>query len=53
MSNDDISIQSLKNDDDIDDDVDETDWKEPEKDPPSSDQEKEGAIKWFLNRLNS
>lgn len=44
MSNDDISVQSLKNDDDIDDDIDVTDWKEPVKDPPSSSREEEGGF---------
>jgi len=41
MSNDD-SIQNLKNDDDMYDDIDVTDWKEPVKDPPSSPREEEG-----------
>lgn len=42
MSNDDVSIQNLKNDDDNDDDVDATDWKEPERNAPSSTKEDEG-----------
>lgn len=44
LSNDD-SVQSLKNDDfddDIDDHIDVTDWKEPTKDPPNSSREEEG-----------
>lgn len=42
MSNDDTSVLHLKSDDDIDDDIDVTDWKEPEKSPPSSSKEEEG-----------
>jgi len=42
MSNDDTSVIHLKSDDDIDDDIDVTDWKEPEKNPPSSPKEEEG-----------
>lgn len=44
MSNDDVSVQSLKIDDEIDDDVDVKDWKEPVKDPPSSTKEEEGVF---------
>lgn len=43
MSNDE-SVQNFKNDDDIDDDIDVTDWKEPVKDPPSSSREEEGIF---------
>lgn len=49
MSSSDDSIQGLKIDDDIDDDVDETDWKEPVKDQPSSTKEEEGVFKCFFN----
>lgn len=42
MSNDDVNVQHLKNDDDFDDDIDVTDWKEPIKAPPSSTREEEG-----------
>ncbi|CAI6368544.1 unnamed protein product [Macrosiphum euphorbiae] len=41
MSNDDISIQNMKNDDDNDDDIDVTDWKEPVRGLPSSSREEE------------
>lgn len=44
MSNDDISIQNMKNDDDIDDDIDVTDWKEPVRSLPSSSREEEGRL---------
>lgn len=44
MSNDDINVPHLKNDDDFDDDIDVTDWKEPIKDPPSSPREEEGVL---------
>lgn len=48
MSNDDISIQHLKNDDDFDDDIDVMDWKEPEKKVLNSPKEEEGmAIMLF------
>lgn len=43
LSNDDISIQHLKNDDDFDDDIDVTDWKEPEKKILNSPKEEEGV----------
>lgn len=42
MSNDDISIHHIKLEDDLDDDIDVTDWKEPVKEPPSSSREEEG-----------
>lgn len=41
MSNDE-SGQNLKNYDDIDDDIDVTDWKEPVKEPLNSSKEEEG-----------
>lgn len=41
MSNDDSGL-NLKNDDDIDDDIDVTDWKEPVKEPLNSSKEEEG-----------
>jgi len=44
MSNDDISVQHMKNDDDIDDDIDVTDWKEPVRGVPSSSREEEGRL---------
>jgi len=44
MSNDDISIQHMNSDDDIDDDFDVTEWKEPVRSPPSSSREKEGRL---------
>lgn len=43
MSNDDISVQNMKNDDDIDD-IDVTDWKEPVRSLPSSSREEEGRL---------
>lgn len=42
MSNDDINVQHLKNDENLDDDF-VTDWKEPIKDPPNSSREEEGV----------
>jgi hypothetical protein len=48
MSNDDISVQHMKSDDDIDDDVDITDWKEPIKSLPSSSREEEGRLFFYL-----
>lgn len=42
MSNDEINVHNIKNDDDIDDDFDIADWKEPVKEPPSSSREEEG-----------
>ncbi|VVC32008.1 Sel1-like repeat [Cinara cedri] len=41
LSNDEINIQNIKNDDDIDDEIDVTDWKEPVKAPPVTSREKE------------
>ncbi|KAL5234597.1 hypothetical protein ACI65C_002007 [Semiaphis heraclei] len=41
MSNDDISIQHMKIDDDIDDDIDVTEWKEPVRSVPSTSREQE------------
>lgn len=43
MSNDEVNV-NLKNDDDMDDDIDVTDWKEPVKEPPNSSREEEGDI---------
>lgn len=48
MSNDDGGLHSLKNDDDFDDDVDVTDWKEPEKNPQSSPEEEEGVCIYVI-----
>jgi len=48
MSNDDVSVQQMKIDDDIDDDIDVTDWKEPVKNPPSSSREEEGRLFTYL-----
>lgn len=44
MSNDDISIQHMKSDDDNDDDIDVTEWKEPVRSLPSSSREQEGRL---------
>jgi len=43
MSNDE-SVQLLKSDDDIDDDIDVMDWKEPVRRLPSSSREEEGRL---------
>lgn len=48
MTNDEDSIQNFKQDDDIDDDMDVTDWKEPVKEPLNSSREKEGNIYLYL-----
>jgi len=48
MSNDDISVQQMKTDDDIDDDIDVINWKEPVKNPPSSSREEEGRVFTYL-----
>lgn len=48
MSNDDVTVQQMKIDDDIDDDIDVTDWKEPVKNPPSSSREEEGWLFTYL-----
>jgi len=37
MSNDDVNVQNYKNDEDIDDEFDVTDWKEPVKNLPSGE----------------
>lgn len=52
MSNDDISVQSLQNDDDIDDDIDVTDWKSVVKNPPSSSREEEGMYFIYMISIN-
>lgn len=48
MSNDDISIQHMKIDDDIDDDIDVTEWKEPVRSVPSTSREQEGRLFIFI-----
>lgn len=57
MSNDDISIQNMKNDDDIDDDIDVREWKEPTKVVPSTSREIEGIVlyyyEYFIYIMNS
>lgn len=52
MTSEDGNIHNYKNDEDIDNDMDVTDWKEPVKEPPKSSREEEGNIYLYLFEQN-